>query len=104
NWGGATRKEPAGGGAFFHRDPLYYAEPGAGWDDPALTGPAAVWIAGFRQAMRPFVRGAYVNVPDAALPDWGTEYYGTNFERLGRVKRAYDPTGVFSFPQSIPRD
>ena len=34
NWGGATRNVPEGGAAFFHRDPLYYAEPGAGWDDP----------------------------------------------------------------------
>lgn len=102
NWGGATRNEPEGGAAFFHRDPLYYAEPGAGWNDPAQTGPVAVWLAQFRQAMRPFVKGAYVNVPDAAFSDWGELYYGTNFPRLREVKSKYDPTEVFRFPQSIP--
>lgn len=103
NWGGATRDEPPGGSAFFHRDPLYYAEPGAGWNDPAQTGPVAVWIAQFRQAMRPFVSGAYVNVPDAAFDNWGVAYYGSsNFARLRQIKRAYDPSNVFSFPQSIP--
>jgi FAD/FMN-containing dehydrogenase len=102
SWGGATRTEPPGGSAFFHRDPLYYAEPGAGWNDASQTGPVAVWLARFRQAMRPFVRGAYVNVPDAALGDWGEAYYGPNFARLREVKRLYDPTEVFRFPQSIP--
>lgn len=103
NWGGATRDEPPGGSAFFHRDPLYFAEPGAGWNDPAETGPVAVWIAQFRQAMRPFVSGAYVNVPDAAFDNWGVAYYGSkNFARLRQIKRIYDPSNVFSFPQSIP--
>ena len=61
-----------------------------------------MWLAKFRQAMRPFVRGAYVNVPDAAFADWGELYYGTNFPRLREVKRKYDPMEVFRFPQSIP--
>ena len=29
-WGGKAKIPPAGGTAFFHRDPLFYAEPGAG--------------------------------------------------------------------------
>jgi FAD binding domain/Berberine and berberine like len=102
NWGEATRVEPPGGTAFVHRDALYYAEPGAGWNDPAKTGPVDAWLSAFGKAMRPFVYGAYVNVPDPTFSDWGDLYYGDNFARLREVKRRYDPHDVFSHPQSIP--
>ncbi|MCW2913261.1 MAG: FAD-dependent oxygenase [Actinomycetia bacterium] len=45
---------------------------------------------------------AHVNVPDRAIEDWGTAYYGTHFDRLRVIKRKYDPHEVFSFEQSIP--
>ena len=102
NFGGATKVEPAGGSAWFHRTPLYYAEPGAGWNDPVLTDACEKWVHDFRVALDNDVVGGYVNVPDASFPDWGTKYYGSNFSRLQRVKKAYDPSNVFRFPQSIP--
>ncbi|MEU7000680.1 BBE domain-containing protein [Nonomuraea sp. NPDC046570] len=36
------------------------------------------------------------------MPDWGRAYYGANLPRLSRTKTAYDPDGVFRFPQSLP--
>lgn len=102
NWGGATEKPPPGGSAFPWRKALYFAEPGAGWNDPAQSGPVEIWLSQFRQAMRPFVEGAYVNVPDGAFGNWGELYYGPHFARLRRVKSAYDPANVFNFAQSIP--
>jgi FAD/FMN-containing dehydrogenase len=102
SWGGAVRTAPQGGTAFFHRDPIFYAEPGAGWNGAEGNGPHLAWIAEFREAMRPYTEGGYVNVPDRAIADWGTAYYGTNFERLRRIKSKYDPHEVFSFEQSIP--
>ena len=102
SFGGATTSEPAGGSAWFHRTPLFYSEPGAGWNDPSLTDACESWVRDFRRAIDSHVVGGYVNVPDASFSDWETKYYGSNFQRLQRVKKAYDPLNVFRFPQSIP--
>ena len=42
-----------------------------------------------------------MNYADADLSDWEDAYYGTNYPRLQRVKRAYDPKELFTFPQAI---
>jgi FAD/FMN-containing dehydrogenase len=102
SFGGAVRHAPAGGSAFPHRDALFYAEPGAGWNGEALTAKSQAWVAQFGQALRPYVSGAYVNVPNAGMTNWPTAYYGRNFGRLRRVKAKYDPHDVFQFEQSIP--
>jgi hypothetical protein len=43
----------------------------------------------------------YPNFPDPDLEDWPAAYHAGNLERLTRIKRAYDPAGVFRFHQSI---
>jgi FAD binding domain/Berberine and berberine like len=102
SFGGAVRHAPPGGSAFPHRDALFYCEPGAAWDDPALNAKALGWAGDFWRALRPFGDGGYVNVPNAPSSDWEREYYGANRERLREVKAAYDPDNVFSFEQSVP--
>ncbi len=109
-FGGALRRaEPEGGAAFAHRDALFYAEPGAGWgerggipaaDDP-LTPVCRAWVADFAAALAPYVDGAYVNVPNAGMPDWERAYWGDGVDRLRAVKAAYDPHDVFSYEQSV---
>lgn len=108
-FGGAVRRSPRGGTAFPHRDALFYSEPGAGWgtrgqagSGDELTPQAQAWIAEFSQALRPYVNGAYVNVPNIGMQDWETAYWGDNFDRLRRVKAQYDPRNVFQYEQSIP--
>ncbi|MGV9562619.1 FAD-binding oxidoreductase [Streptomyces sp. NPDC003480] len=109
-FGGAVRRSPRGGSAFPHRSALFYSEPGAGWGtrgtqpgvcDP-LTPQAQAWIAEFSHALRPYVNGAYVNVPNVGMQDWETAYWGSNFDRLRRIKAKYDPHNVFQYEQSIP--
>jgi hypothetical protein len=53
--GGAVKKAPPGGSAFAHRDALFYAEPGAGWNGDSITPKAQAWVAEFSQALRPYV-------------------------------------------------
>jgi hypothetical protein len=109
-FGGAVRtSEPPCGTAFPHRNALFYAEPGAGWgtrgdDDSgdAITPIAQAWIAEFSQALRPYVNGAYVNVPNIGMQDWQTAYWGRNFDRLCQIKAKYDPHNIFQYEQSIP--
>ncbi|GAA4980266.1 FAD-binding oxidoreductase [Actinopolymorpha pittospori] len=108
-FGGAVQNKPAGGTSFPHRDALFYSEPGAGWgtrgepdSGDALTPTAQAWIAEFSQALRPYVDGAYVNVPNIGMQEWERAYWGRNFARLRRVKAKYDPHNVFQYEQSIP--
>ncbi|QXE35914.1 FAD-binding oxidoreductase [Streptomyces sp. GMY02] len=108
-FGGAVRKTPRGGTAFPHRDALFYSEPGAGWgtrgvpgSGDELTPQAQAWIAEFSQALRPFVHGAYVNVPNIGMQDWETAYWDGNFDRLRQIKAKYDPRNIFQYEQSIP--
>jgi FAD/FMN-containing dehydrogenase len=102
SFGGAVRQAPPGGSAFPHRDALFYCEPGAAWDDPALHSKALGWAGEFWRALRPFGDGAYVNVPNAPASDWERGYYGSHRDRLRQVKATYDPQNVFRFEQSIP--
>jgi hypothetical protein len=109
-FGGAVRtSEPPCGTAFPHRNALFYAEPGAGWgtrgDEESgepLTPIAQAWIAEFSQALRPYVNGAYVNVPNIGMQDWETAYWGPNLRRLRKIKAKYDPHNIFQYEQSIP--
>ncbi|MFD8911482.1 FAD-binding oxidoreductase [Streptomyces sp. NPDC059575] len=109
-FGGAVKRSPRGGTAFPHRDALFYSEPGAGWgkrsDQPGICDPltpqAQAWIAEFSQELRPYVDGAYVNVPNIGMQDWETAYWRSNFDRLRKIKAQYDPRNVFQYDQSIP--
>ncbi|WP_445170376.1 FAD-binding oxidoreductase [Mycolicibacterium sp. Dal123E01] len=106
--GAVLSSEPVGGSAYAHRKALYYAEPGAGWGvrggaraSAEETNACLTWVAEFTEAMQPYGNGAYVNVPNAGVPDWESDYWGLNVERLRAIKAAYDPKNVFSFEQSI---
>ena len=121
-FGGAVKRStPPGGTAFPHRnrDALFYAEPGVAWGRPRGPRPytfetageesqehlqpvAQAWIAEFSQALRPYVNGAYFNVPNVGMLDWETAYWGSNFDRLRRIKAKYDPDNIFQYEQSIP--
>ena len=44
----------------------------------------------------------FPNFPDPDLEDWVLAYYGSNYDRLVRIKARYDPAGLFNFHQSLP--
>ncbi len=45
--------------------------------------------------------GAYVNECDYFQPDWQRAFWGSNYARLARVKRRYDPKGLFTVHHGV---
>jgi len=70
--------------------------------DPANVGEITKWSIDYFEALHPFsAGGAYVNM----MMDEGQERvrasYGGNYDRLTRVKAAYDPENLFRVNQNI---
>ncbi|KAI0846380.1 FAD-binding domain-containing protein [Daldinia vernicosa] len=45
--------------------------------------------------------GAYFNECDVQEPNWQQAFFGSNYGRLLRIKRRYDPWGVFYAPTTV---
>ena len=104
--GGAYNRVGAGATAFVHRDERFLLQhtvavaPGAATVDREA---ARRWLARSWAKAHPWGSGrVYPNFPDPDLVEWADAYYGTNYDRLVRVKGRYDPGNVFRFPQSLP--
>lgn len=103
--GGAIGAVPAEATAFVHRSSLFNISIIAQWVRDAETEANLYWTDELMSALRPHLSGeVYQNYADEQLDDWPAAYYGANYERLQRVKRAYDPDNFFSHPQSIIAD
>jgi FAD/FMN-containing dehydrogenase len=105
-WGGAYNRVRADATAFVHRAELFVVQHLAtiGPDAPTVERDAARgWLARSWALVHSWGSGGvYPNFPDPDLEDWAHAYYGSNYERLLRVKAKYDPDNFFRFPQSLP--
>jgi FAD/FMN-containing dehydrogenase len=103
--GGAVNRVAPGATAYVHRNALFQAQYTTGWTPGAASAGVArqhAWQRAFWRSMRPYASGqAYQNYIDPDLANWRQAYYGANYARLTQVKAAYDPDGVFRFPQAI---
>jgi FAD/FMN-containing dehydrogenase len=105
-WEGAYNRVPVDATAFAHRRERFLVQHlvQIGADAaPAERAAARDWMARSWTLVHPWGSGGvYPNFPDPDLQDWAHAYYGTNYDRLRRVKAAYDPDGFFRFHQSLP--
>ncbi|MFD0683042.1 FAD-binding oxidoreductase [Actinomadura fibrosa] len=91
--GGAIQRVRPDATAFPHRRALFCVQ---------YLAPDAGWLRATHAAMEPHLGGsAYVNYVDHELAGWARAYYGPNLDRLRKVKAAYDPGRLFTFPQAI---
>jgi FAD/FMN-containing dehydrogenase len=103
--GGALNERADDDGAVGNRDAKYVTGFAAAWpsDDPRGDTHVA-WARDSWESIRPFSTGGnYVNfqlAEDSA--DRTADAYGSNFERLRRVKAAYDPDNLFRVNRNIP--
>jgi len=104
--GGAVNRVAPGATAFVHRNALFGAQYTTGWNPGAgSTGVnnQHTWLRNFWSSMRPYASGqAYQNYIDPDLTNWAQAYYGGNLNKLSAIKKKYDPTDLFTFPQAIP--
>jgi len=105
-WGGAYNRMRPDATAFVHRRELFQLKHSAVVDlqaSTAATQAAHRWVTGSWALVHPWGSGrVFPNFPDPDLEDWAYAYYGSNYDRLVRVKARYDPAGFFSFHQSLP--
>jgi FAD/FMN-containing dehydrogenase len=105
-WGGAYNRVPPGATAFVHRAELFQLKHAAVVDPPVTRAAGAAahrWVARSWASVHPWGSGrVFQNFADPDLEDWADAYYGTNYDRLVRIKARYDPASVFRFHQSLP--
>jgi FAD/FMN-containing dehydrogenase len=103
--GGAVNRVKPQATAFVHRTALFDAQYTTGWTPGAASGGIRNqydWLQKYWYSMRSHASGqAYQNYVDPALKNWQAAYYGANYDQLVRVKKKYDPTALFAFPQAI---
>ena len=91
--------------AFVHRNALFGAQYTTDWTNGAAAAGINnqhAWLRSFWASMQPYANGqAYQNYIDPDLTNWSQAYYAQNYPRLQTVKRTYDPTRLFNFPQAI---
>jgi FAD/FMN-containing dehydrogenase len=103
--GGAVNRVAPTATAFVHRNALFGAQYTTGWSNgagPGGIGRQHAWLRAFWTSMRPYASGqAYQNYIDPDLTNWRQAYYAQNLPRLQKIKKIYDPTRLFNFPQAI---
>jgi FAD/FMN-containing dehydrogenase len=103
--GGAVNRVAPTATAFVHRNALFGAQYTTDWTSGAATAGINnqhAWLRSFWTSMRPYASGqAYQNYIDPDLTNWRTAYYAQNLPRLEAIKKTYDPTRLFTFPQAI---
>ncbi len=100
--GGAAARVAPDATAFAHRT--------GGWSsvivgvdpDPANAEAISTWAREYSEELRPTTTGApYINMIGQEGQARIEAAYGANYERLTRVKQAYDPTNFFHVNQNI---
>ncbi|CAL9478038.1 FAD-binding oxidoreductase [Streptomyces sp. enrichment culture] len=100
--GGAVNRVDPAATAFVHRRSRTLAQYAASWRPGTRGAVQERWLRRTREGMRPYASGmAYQNYQDPALPDWRRAYYGDAAPRLARLRRRYDPEGLFTYAQSL---
>jgi FAD/FMN-containing dehydrogenase len=100
--GGATTRPTPESTAYAQRDARFVMNVHGRWNDAADDARGIGWARDFFEAAAPFATGgAYVNFMTADEGDRVRAAYGSNYDRLTKVKRKYDPSNLFRMNQNI---
>jgi FAD/FMN-containing dehydrogenase len=100
---GAVTRVGVGDTAFPHREKGYNLVIIAEWLDPKQSNECIAWAKQTYDAMRPFMaEGRYANyLGDDESSDAVGAAYRSNYARLSKIKKTYDPTNMFRLNQNI---
>jgi FAD/FMN-containing dehydrogenase len=99
--GGATSRVAADATAYPHRDAAFAMNVHTRWTDKAEDEACVKWARAFADATAPHATGGvYVNfIPEDE--DRVEAAYGSNFDRLGELKKKFDPNNMFRLNQNV---
>jgi FAD/FMN-containing dehydrogenase len=99
--GGAVNRVAPDATAYPHRDVEFVMNVHTRWDDPAEDDKCVSWARTFFDATAPFATGGvYVNFVSED-EDRVQAAYGSNYSRLAKLKKRYDPDNVFRVNQNV---
>ncbi len=100
---GACHRVGASDTAFAARDARFACLVSGAWPNPADNEANIRWVREYDEALRPHsTDGGYVNFMAHDDQVKVRASYGGNYDRLARVKAAYDPANVFRLNQNVP--
>jgi FAD/FMN-containing dehydrogenase len=89
--------------AYTHRDAEFVMNVHGRWDNPANDTKCISWARDLFQAAAPFATGGvYVNFMTQEEENRVRVAYGSNYDRLVKLKKKYDPNNLFRLNQNIP--
>ena len=100
--GGAVARVPADATAYGERAAPYLVNIIARWADAATDTAQIDWARGLYSAIEPATTGgSYVNFMSVGDDRIEATYGAAKFERLSRLKDAWDPENLFHLNQNI---
>jgi hypothetical protein len=99
---GACHRVAPDATAFGHREANFATVIAGMWPDPSRNEANTKWVRDYAAATAPLSEeGGYINFMAADDAGRAPANYGSNYERLVRVKRSYDPGNLFHLNQNI---
>ncbi|HUF52852.1 MAG TPA: FAD-binding oxidoreductase [Dehalococcoidia bacterium] len=99
---GAAARVPADYTAFSFRGAKFATVLAGMWPDPADNEKNVAWVKDYHAALSLHsMSGGYVNFMAEDDEDKARENYGSNYERLASIKKAWDPNNLFHMNQNI---
>lgn len=99
--GGKMRQATHQEASFYYRESLYILGFQTVWEDNQYSQENRDWFLERFRVIETMTAGSFVNFPAGEIKDYRSAYYGAHREKLEKIKKSYDPQGIFDFEQSL---
>lgn len=100
---GAIGQRQVNESAYVHRDALFNFKVYVDSDKEEEFKRSEKWMDKFYKLVSFMDSGeTFQNYPEHEMKDYLSRFYGTNLERLVKIKKKWDPSGYFNSTMSIP--